>query len=219
MIYFQKLKSAKKNQGMTYVELIVVLGIFAVMSSVAIFNYGGFQARVDIRNLSNDVAIKIIEAQKSALAGKFPVSTSQQTVVSDDLTWKPTYGVYFDLISSNKSFIYFIELDNEEVDPDNFKTYAGSTPGGGNCVGECVENINITKGNYISEIKIFYYGGSTSVDPEIRLSFTRPDSAVMIVNNQGSIVPNVEYVQITVTSPKDESAYVKVYSSGRIQIN
>ena len=42
---------------MTYVELVVVLGIFAVMSNVVIFNYGGFQAKVDIKNLSKHITL------------------------------------------------------------------------------------------------------------------------------------------------------------------
>ena len=49
----------KTNRGMTYVELIVVLSIFAVLSSVAIFNYGSFQDKVDIKNLGSDIALKI----------------------------------------------------------------------------------------------------------------------------------------------------------------
>ena len=47
---------------MTYIELIVVLSIFAVMSSVVIFNYGLFQARIDIKNLASDIALKFVEA-------------------------------------------------------------------------------------------------------------------------------------------------------------
>ncbi|KKQ07855.1 MAG: hypothetical protein US18_C0006G0001, partial [Parcubacteria group bacterium GW2011_GWB1_36_5] len=56
-------KRIKKNRGMTYVELIVVLSIFAVMSSIVLFNYGEFQAKVDIKNLASDIALKIVEAQ------------------------------------------------------------------------------------------------------------------------------------------------------------
>ena len=57
---------------MTYVELIVVLSIFSVMTSVVLFNYNEFQAKIDIKVLANDIALKIVEAQKSALSGKLP---------------------------------------------------------------------------------------------------------------------------------------------------
>ena len=48
---------------MTYVELIVVLAIFAILSSVVMFNYGNFQAKVDIKNLGSDIALKIVRTQ------------------------------------------------------------------------------------------------------------------------------------------------------------
>ncbi|WP_146755300.1 type II secretion system protein, partial [Shigella flexneri] len=60
------------ERGMTYVELIVVLSIFATISSVVIFNYGAFQDRIDIKNLSSDIGLKIVEAQKSSLSGQLP---------------------------------------------------------------------------------------------------------------------------------------------------
>ena len=39
-------KIANCQAGMNYVELIVVLSIFSLLSSVVLFNYGGFQAKV-----------------------------------------------------------------------------------------------------------------------------------------------------------------------------
>ena len=58
MSYFNK--KIKGNRGMTYVELIVVLGIFAVMLSISMFNYKRFQGKVDIKNLANDIALKLV---------------------------------------------------------------------------------------------------------------------------------------------------------------
>src|SRR3989344_4561547 len=99
------------NAGMTYVELIVVLSIFSVMTSIALFDYNKFQAKVDIKVLANDIALKIVEAQKSAMSGKIPI----QNISS---TWKPSYGIYFDL-ADGKNFIYFantIDGDNNSYD-------------------------------------------------------------------------------------------------------
>ena len=92
----------QKNKGMTYVELIVVLSIFSIMTSIVLFNYGEFQAKVDIRNLASDIALKIVEAQKSALSGKLPTQAT-------GATWKPSYGVYLN-ISTPTEFIYTSNL-------------------------------------------------------------------------------------------------------------
>lgn len=193
---------------MTYVELIVVLSIFSVMTSIVLFNYGKFQEKVDIKNLSNDIALKIVEAQKSALSGQLPLQ-------SYGPGWKPSYGVYFDLSGSgsNKSFAFFTDLDQSRNYTDSsFCPSPGSS-------GECLEKINITKANRISDITVFYQDGtSATVLTNLSLTFTRPNSAA-IVSSNGTALPNVSYVQITIASPSLITARIKAYSSGRIQIN
>ena len=76
------------QKGMTLIELVVVLAIFAVLSGVAIFNYGGLQTKVDLTNLANDIALQVVQAQNSASSGLLPTQ-------SHDTPWKPSYGVYF----------------------------------------------------------------------------------------------------------------------------
>ena len=106
MINFNK--KIKKNRGFTYVELIVVLSIFAIMTSLVIFNYGAFQAKVDVENYANDIALKIVQAQKDAMSGKQPTDLQQQPTVSP---WKPSYGVFFDGHLGSTNFIYYVESD------------------------------------------------------------------------------------------------------------
>lgn len=193
---------------MTYIELIVVLGIFSMMSSVVIFNYEKFQAKVDIKNLANDIALKIVEAQKSSLSGKLPVAAY-------GANWKPSYGVYFGLTNpgNNKTFIYFTDLDQsgDFVDPQFC-----STPGSG----ECLEKISITKGNYISELKVFFQDSNLTptVINDLSIDFTRPNSGPTLRSSSTFSGP-VSYIQITAFSPQSVSAKIKIYSSGRVQIN
>ena len=183
------------NQGMTYVELIVVLGIFVVMSSVAIFNYGSFQSKVDMRNLANDVALKIVEAQKAALSGKLPS-------VAYDADWNPSYGVYFDRLSSSTNFTYFTDVNSDATL---------------NAPYEALEVINITKGNRISKIDAYYAAG-TNVDlHNVTLTFVRPNSEANITSTDPLVLP-IAYIQITVLSPKGNTSIIKIYPSGRIEI-
>lgn len=194
-------KKIKKNQGMSYLELIVVLSIFSVMSTVVIFNYGDFQARVDIKNLASDIALRIVQAQKSALSGSL---SSKVPTVSP---WKPAYGVYFNLID-NKSFTYFTDLNNDNQ-------YDGSACGGS---GECVDKITITKNNIISRMDVFYQGGTSASLNDLTIIFTRPNSSASISSTTTFTLP-VSYVQITVTTPKGSVSLIKLYPSGRVQIN
>jgi len=191
---FKFSKKIKTNKGMSYVELIVVLSIFAILSSIAFYNYGNFQNNVDIKNLASDIASKIVEAQKASLNGVLPGG------VAPFLGWKPSYGVSFDVATPGQ-FIYFTDLDN-----------AGDR--------ETLETISITKNNKISRIdkctdNICPPTDSNSIS-SLAVFFKRPDSSAIFT---GADVSGSEYIKITIESPKGATAFIKVYPSGRIQVN
>jgi prepilin-type N-terminal cleavage/methylation domain-containing protein len=202
-----KIKNWKINSwqsGMTYVELIVVLSILSIIASISLYNYHGFQGKVDLKNLANDIALKAVEAQKRAIYGNFPPASQIGSITS---TWNPAYGLYFNRPADNKSFYRFTDLNNNNI-------YEGS-----NCISECLEKISITKGNSISALNIYYVGNSTpQAVNEITMVFTRPSGAAIISTNPPAS-PNIEYAEIAIVSPTNNTASVKIYSSGRIQIN
>ncbi len=197
-----KAKSYRLNKGMTYVELIVVLSIFSIMTSIVLFNYKGFENSVDIKILANDIASKIVEAQKSAVSGNWNANASS--------LWKPAYGLYFDTSSANnKNFIYFADLNQNDF-------YDSSVCSG---TGECLDNISITKGNYISSIDSYLGSIATPLTTPLSITFKRPDS-IAIFNSNGVPLTGFDYMQITVSSSDNSiKSYIRVYPSGRIQIN
>lgn len=214
---FKKIKKNKAcstnpqhNRGMTYVELIVVLSIFSIMSSIVIFNYGKFQAKINIKVLANDIALKIVQAQKESMAGKWP--PVNKTPIAG---WKPSYGVYFNRNDFSTSFIYFANLDNTGlISTDDLYS---------ECVGKCLDYLTITKGITISDISYFSYGDPTpnNILNDLIITFTRPDSAPTVYLNDATKLSNFNYIQITISSPGDDpiSAKIKLYSSGRIEIS
>ena len=200
------------NKGMTYVELIVVLSIFSILSAVTIFNYKQFQSKVDIKNLANEIALKLVGAQKDATFGKLAPLGQQP---SNPSTWKPSYGLYFDRTTPTL-FYYFIDLDqNKQFVPPVAQTCP---------IGEClVDNpINITKGNYISEIKVFWIGGTptpTVINDDLQITFTRPNSGATFAQSSGVLI-SVDHVNITISSPSgDVTSVISIYPSGRIELN
>lgn len=199
----------QRNGGMTYVELIVVLSIFSIMSAVVLFNYGKFQAKVDINNLANDIALKIVQAQKDAMSGKLP---AQAPLV--DL-WKPSFGVYFDKTDPTH-FVYFTDLDQN-------KSYDVSYDVSSVCPGnsECLDKIFITKNNEISDLQVFDANNNDLIlsSNDLSLTFTRPNSGVIMESDDSVFLPqDVSYAQITITSPQSVSARIKLYPSGRVEI-
>jgi type II secretory pathway pseudopilin PulG len=191
----KKLIKIKNNAGMSYVELIVVLSIFAVISSIVIFNYGDFQAKVDIKNLASDIALQVVQAQKSSLSGLLPTSGGYGP------DWKPSYGVYFD-ITTPKQFIYFVDLNNA----NGYET------------GEALNTVNITKNNSISRIDSYVGATPTQILTPLSIVFKRPDSGATFILN-GLPLVGVDYVQITVASPGNRTSLIKLYPSGRVQVN
>jgi len=191
---------------MTYVELIVVLSIFSVMTSIVLFNYNGFQAKVDIKVLANEIALKIVEAQKSAIGGKLPISLPTVS------PWRPSYGLYFDSSSSNnKDFVYFTDLDQSgDYSDASFCSFPGT--------GECLDKPHITKNNYISKLDSYLGSTPTPITTPLSITFTRPGSDAIFKSN-GLKLTGFNYIQITITSPSSITARVKIYPSGRIQIN
>lgn len=207
---FQKLKTNKLNRGMTYIELIVVLSIFSSLSAVVVFNYNEFQARVDIKNLSSDIALKVVEAQKFSVSGRLP-PLAQQAQLDGSENWKPSYGIYIDRVTDDKSFYFFTDLDQDGL----FDTSA--CPG----TGECLDNPVITKGNnFISGLSFYNRSDPTpsSLD-DLTITFVRPSGSAILSSTDTSFDPNnVDYVQITVESPKGATANIKIYSSGNIDL-
>src|SRR3989344_6584389 len=186
------------NAGMTYVELIVVLSIFSVMTSIALFDYNKFQAKVDIKVLANEIALKIVGAQKFALSGKLPQECID--VPGSCADWKPSYGIYFDAAAPSE-FVYFANIDNNNY-------YDSSSD-------SILDSITILKGNSISGLEVV---GCPEVT-DLSIVFRRPNSGALITSNGFSLSSCISYARITITSPQSPSANIRVYPSGRIQIN
>ena len=198
-------KLKERNGGFTYVELIVVLSIFAMMSSLVMFNYGAFQAKVDIKVLASNIALKIVQAQKDAMSGK-----SDKWAEYYDSNWKPSYGVHFDSNSgSNTNFTYFADFSTPDHRFD-----------GGSCDGtsECIDETSINKGDVVKDISYSSGGSLTSVNGKFDITFTRPNSGATFHFSTDS-QPVVDYAQITISSGDGSAtSCIQVYASGRIQI-
>ncbi len=194
-------KGMRMNRGMSYAELIVVLSIFAIMSSIALFNYRDFQANVEIKNLTSDIALQIVQAQKDSINGVLPPLNFTPSV----LQWKPAYGVYFD-INTPDQFVYFVDLDQDNVCPVT------------NCAGEDLNLISINKAT-ISGVEICDENDNCNNGPEaLAVSFKRPNSEA-ILNGDPNLVTGSGYAQITVESTKGNAeGFIRIYPSGRVEV-
>jgi Tfp pilus assembly protein FimT len=184
------------NAGFTYVELIVVLGIFAVMTSVVIFDYNKFEDQVNIKVLANDIASRIAEAQNSAVSGLNP----NGIFISPT---KPAYGIYFDTTNTTTSenFTHFADLNNAGY-------YESSSD-------SILDNTAITNGNFIKSVAVT--GTGCPAITNLSIVFKRPDSSALITSTP-ALTCTVTYAQIEISSLSGLTSCIQVYPSGRIQI-
>ena len=195
------------QKGMTYIELIVVLSIFSIMSVVVLSNYRDFNLKIEGKSLSNDIALKIVEAQKKAMSGQLLADIRITTVDP----WRPAYGLYFNK-GNNKKFIYFADIKNNSFNGKG--GYGGSECG--NPETGCLDEISINRNYFISDLIISCSGSDQKVD-DLSIVFTRPDSSAKISSSSISC-ENVSNATIDFSSSSSANSSIIIYPSGRIQI-
>ncbi len=169
------------NTGMTLVELLVVVSIFMIVSSLSIFDYGKFRSSVSLQNLADDIALSIRRAQNYAIG----VHSSQSS------TFYSGYGIHFSTATpsptdakagSYKSFIIFSDLATSSVPPNKIYDYIGTSSSICNTstltsTNECIDLLNITSNDVIDNICTVNGGNETCLGPNsyVDITFVRPN--------------------------------------------
>jgi len=185
----------KKQQGFTIIELIVVVAILGVISSITLTSYSKFGGKILLRNLAYDVALSIRQAQvygisaRSFLGAQFSVG----------------HGVYMDFSEGKDKFFLYTDVDN-----NNFFTSAAT---------EWVETFSIGKGYSLEKFCI--PTGPTTEDctpTKLDILFKRPEPDAIIRTSLGSGFTKYDRVRIVVKSPQGDMLSVLVETTGQISI-
>ncbi len=224
---------------MTFLELIIVLGIFGAISATVLFNYSDFSTNVHLQNLAQDIALQIKKAQTDAVSGKTPTLSDAQNQNINALVpldWTPSYGIAFSTSPDlQHSFMYYFNHGYHDVEFEDFDDLAAGGYSSGNCGAnqdsECLDEISITSGDFVSLI-CFEYNEATfstagsvdncsDVDGEdastAHISFTRPRSNATIFPEDDANGPQAN-VMIRITSQKGGHKYISVWQSGYISV-
>ena len=196
------------SHAFTLVEMVIVISIVSVISTIVIFNYGKYQDNVELSSSAQKIVLALQEAQVWGTAVReFPPGTGIFDV---------GYGVYFNTANPGQ-FIFFADSTND----NKYNGDAMSSPCGPS--NECLEKTIFKTGYSISAL----CGGNdasscTNAPSELHLVFTRPnvgetDTGLGPTIKDGSGV-DYKYVKITITSPQGESKYIEVQTSGTISM-
>lgn len=202
-----KIKTKIKHKGLTIVELLVVVSIFMIITSISIFNYSKFNSYTSTQNLADDIALTVRQAQSYAI-GVSGVSGNFLDI---------GYGVHFGLdqdplyshSGSTTSFILFADIDGDKVyDYDTNNLICGD-PYLGN---ECLEILTIKSDDFISSFIID--DAEEVIDPSNTLDivFKRPNPEPVFCHrvNNLSCDTNIYSLGIKVSNQEDPSKIFKI---------
>ncbi len=230
---------------MTFIELVVVLGIFGAISATVLFNYRDFSTSITLQNLAQDIALQIKQAQTDAVSGRIPVFTAGSSQDNNPALipadWKPSFGVAFQLNNANgwtlggKGFAYYFNKgaplpNNPQIDRDFYDMTQASY---GTCgplaaaESECLQEIHISSGDAVDLLCFDFVSvddtcssGNSSFNQAF-ISFTRPRGNAVIMDgavDAGGASPHFN-LYMRVTSATGGHKYISIWESGYISVN
>ena len=211
------------NRGVTLIEMLVVVAIVALVSTVIIFNYSDFSNNVSVRALAQEVALGVRKAQTYATS----VRNVDGTTGNSSLY--PAYGISFAIKQTSKTspyekqFVLFADIpDNGEKVGDgvyNTKDSCG-TPQFGD---ECAEMFNITSADKIVKLCTTTGGAKEDcfTDKAVDIVFRRPSPDANICIDSGGVCQTEKpaYVKIVIESAKGLQKTITVWNTGQISVN
>lgn len=180
------------SQGYTLIELLIVTGIFIIISSVVLANNARFGGKITLENFAYDVALSIRQAQVYSIAVR--------RVGSND--YGSAYGMHFDTGSANTYELFADSVSiNGLYDP-----------------GELLQSTNMNGGYRIGDICVRIVGalGETCGLTRLDIVFKRPEPDAYIRSNASPTLH--EAGRVIITSPRGEMADIVVEATGQISI-
>ena len=222
--------TSKKSheKGFTLLEVTFVITIFAIMASIVLFRFKDFGTKTSFDNLTQDIALNIVQAQKSAISGALNPNFAGTSN-------PPAYGVYFKT-----------SVDSPESDPATHEfTYFTDIPTGGAAFGnkiydvptsgcpsspivgnECISTTSITSGEYVYQICGIDTSGvfncDTSGSRSASITFIRPfpDATIALCDASGSCsISHSVYIELRSTINPSLVGTISVSSLGEVRVS
>ena len=200
-----------KTKGFSLVELLVSLGIISVILSVVVSNQNTYTDSAALSNLADDLALSISKAQAYGIAVR-ELSTGSANFTA-------SYGLSVSLLASGSetAYLFFADRNDNLIYDGDWTCQTGGAS-------ECLEKVDISRGNYIDSFCILRTNGADQCGTVERadINFTRPepDAGLTFFNSGGQVftLPNTAGVRITLKSPGGLVKDVVIYTTGQVSV-
>lgn len=205
-----------KQKGFSLVELIIVVAIFMVITTVVVFNQNRFSSDISISNIAYQVALQIRQAQVYGTL----VRESEGGLVEDGAPsdFDLAYGVsFFKNANTDNTIGFRIFADSDYNENGIFGNgyYESSVDG------SPISTFNLSEGNTITELCV-YSGNSASCmnsedeSSQVDIVFRRPEPDAIISSES---ITNADRAEITITSAlRDKQKRITVRNTGQISV-
>lgn len=204
--------TARFTRGYTFIELIIVIAIFSIISSVVLFNFSDFSTNISLQNTTSDIALQIKEAQSDAISGRLNDTINVYVDTNMLSYYKPSFGMRFE-IDRPSNFIKFTDLDKDRVYGGDCSSAVTNT--------ECLKDVKINSFDSIANICVVKTTDLSNCEDVsiLDVSFERPfPDAVISVNGDGTNFFENNSAQITLVSSKGSQRKIIINAVGNISV-
>lgn len=189
----------QRKGGFTLIEMMVVVGIFLVITGVILLNTPEVREKLSIELVAQEISINIRGTQVYGVATQARVDENNQVQF-------PSYGIYFSPLAdtdfSNKPRIFgFSDPGNLEFNVDGV-----------------AETYDVPAGYKISALK-YDNGSGWQTANELVVGFIRPSpTAHFLVNNDPSLEGIVRVGVVIESVREHKTKQISIYSNGQIAV-
>lgn len=182
---------SRKANGFSLIELMVAVGIMALINIMIFANYPEFSQKMALKRTSEEIALIARQAQVYALGIKKLVSAG------DDYFG---FGIHFETSNKNKNTLILF------ADSDSDKTYDN---------GELFQEFKIGAGDYISELWVC----ASFCQAVSALDIVYPRAASMAtINNDDTLSYSKITIKSPRGNEEKNKKYIKIWISGQISV-
>jgi prepilin-type N-terminal cleavage/methylation domain-containing protein len=199
------------QKGFTVVELIIVIGIIVMVSTLSLASLPQLSSQVRINEAVEDILRAIREARHNSIA-------IREFSPGSDIF--PSYGLYFDIDSPQKFIMYAdckINDNGDQIldDRDNFTFNPDSI----NCDGGngWVKDITLDPKVSITAIRSITTGDPVE-ETKAYVEYIRPEPSIWISDSDGNVLP-LGKIEIELTSITNAfTKTVLIWTTGNVEV-